>query len=103
MPMTTCYRYANGKFSSASSPLDTTIDNFDSALTNAGYFPQLQSVENSVATIYQHVSGKNDEPHFLIDLWGESSQLAMLVADDFNHLVETMRAIEPLMGMLSLT
>lgn len=100
MPMTYCYRYADGKFISTKSPLDTTTDNFDSALTNAGYFPQLQSVENSVATIYQHVSGSNDEPHFLVDIWGESSVLAMLVVDDFNHLMETMRAIDPLAGYL---
>lgn len=99
MQMTYCYRYADGKFISAKSPLDATTDNFDSALTDAGYFPQLQSVENSVATIYQHVSGSNDEPHFLVDLWGESSVLAMLVADDFNHLLVTMKAIEPLKGL----
>ena len=100
MPMTYCYRYADGKFTTATSPLDTTTDNFDLALINAGYFPQLQSTENSVDTIYQHVYVKDDEPQFLVDLWGESSQLAMLVADDFNHLMETMRAIEPLAGYL---
>ena len=52
MQMTTCYRYADGTFIAVSSPINTTTANFDSALTNAGYFPQLQMKKISGAIIY---------------------------------------------------
>ncbi len=98
MSMKTCCRYENGQFVEAKSPLDISTGSFDSALTDAGYFPQLQMPENAVAvaTVYQHKGGKDGVPYFLIDLWGEESQIAMLVADDLNHLLATLAAVEPL-------
>jgi hypothetical protein len=94
--MKTCYRYEGGTFIDAKSLLDLTTDSLDSALARAGYFLQLQMPENSVAAIYQHVNGNNGVPYFLIPLWGESSEIAMLVADDLNQLLATLAAIEPL-------
>lgn len=43
----------------------------------------------------KRVSGVTS-PHFLIDLWGEESQIALLVADDLNQLLATLKAVEPL-------
>lgn len=96
MQMTTCYRYENGIFVNAKSPLDATLNSLDVAIHDAGYNPQLQMHDNSVATVYQHMDGNDGVPQFLIDLWGEESQIAMLVADDFNQLLATLSAVEPL-------
>jgi len=93
MSMTACYRYEHGTFVEAQSPLDTTTGTLDTALSAAGYFSQLQT---TIATIYQHINGENGSPHFLIDLWGEESQIALLVADDLNQLLATLKAVEPL-------
>ena len=94
MAMTYCYRYERGAFVEATSPLDTKTGSFDAA----GYFPQLQAPDSSsaVATVYQHMNGDNGMPHFLIDLWGEESQIALLVADDLNQLLATLKAVKPM-------
>ena len=99
MSMKFCYCFENGTFVEAKSPLNTKTESLYSALTAAGYFPQLQTAENTIATVYQHLNGNNGVPYFLIDLWGEESQIAMLVAADLNQLLSTMKAIEPLLGI----
>jgi hypothetical protein len=101
MQIKTCYRYEDGIFVDAKSPLDATIGSWDTAIADAGYRPQLQlpnknDHEFSVATIYRHLNGKNDVPFFLVAVWGEDSEIAMMVVDDFIHLMATLKAIEPL-------
>lgn len=99
--MKTCFRFDRGLFIGANYPLDSTVSDWGEALIRAGYFEQLRMPTkddslNSVATVYQHVGDKTDVPHFLISLWGDSSEIALLVVDDFNHLMATLAHIEPL-------
>jgi len=99
--MKTCYRYENGTFVDAQSPFDATKGSWDTAIADAGYRQQLQvpakdDHDYPVATIYQHLDGKNDVPDYLVAIWGEDSEIALLVVDDFVHLMPTLEAIEPL-------
>ncbi|KXS31664.1 MAG: hypothetical protein AWT59_2223 [Candidatus Gallionella acididurans] len=98
--MKTCYRYENGTFVDAQSPFDATIGSWNTAIADAGYRPQLQvptvnDHDYPVATIYRHIDG-NDVPEYLVAIWGEDSEIALLVVDDFIHLMPTLTAIEPL-------
>lgn len=99
--MNTCYRYEHGNFVEAQYPLDSTVDDWDRAISRAGYYEQIQMPTNNalattVATVYQHENDKGNAPHFLISVWGRDLEMALLVADDFGHLLKTLAAIEPL-------
>ena len=43
-----------------------------------------------------------DKPRFYIDLIGQNTTIATLVANDFPHLVETMRQLHPLITLIGL-
>ena len=99
--MMNCLRCENGIFVEARYPLDSTECDWDEALSKAGYFEQLRFLTKedsmpSAVNIYQHTGDKEGIPHFLINLWGKESEIALLVADDLNHLLATLTIIEPL-------
>lgn len=71
------------------------------AIADAGYRPQLQQptindYEFSVSIIYQQLNSIDGAPDYLVAIWGEDSEIAMLIVDDFSHLMTTLAAIEPL-------
>ena len=94
MSLSTCLRLENGQFVPAVDPLDKNLDEATS-ITRAGYFKQFQAGEASVATVYQHIDG-DGVPKHLISVWGGEAEIALLIADDFNHLIATMEKIDVL-------
>ena len=94
--MSTCFRLENGQFVPATDPLDRNLDEATS-FTRAGYLKQFPLDGDSVATVYQHMDGVG-MPKFIVSVWGVESEMALLVADDFNHLIATRGKIAPLLG-----
>jgi hypothetical protein len=94
MSLSTCLRLENGQFVPAVDPLDRNLDEATS-LTRAGYFKQFPAEVVSAVTIYQHIDGVG-MPKYLVSVWGVESEMALLVADDFNHLIATMEKIDVL-------
>lgn len=73
---------------------------------NAGYRREFSSREEDSEggwiTVYRHHEGKEGMPMFFIDISGECSGIASLVARDFPHLVLTLQQLQPLLTLLGL-
>ena len=74
------------------------------AIHDAGYVPELSSEgENDAgAMVVVYKTECTDKPRYFIDISGQNSGLASLVARDFPSLVETLRHIHPLLTLIGL-
>lgn len=99
-----CFTLRDGDFVPAPDPLGDS-DEYHEALEKAGFGKQLSSTPHNGTgaelNLYQRESD-GVSPEFLITLWGVNSEIANLVADDFPHLVRTMKEIAGLTALVGL-
>lgn len=74
------------------------------SITEAGYFAEFssESEKNEGATIIVYATDAKDKPDFYIEILGQNSGIASLVAQDFPSLVITLNHIHPLLTLFGL-
>ncbi|HEX7649931.1 MAG TPA: hypothetical protein VF450_21220 [Noviherbaspirillum sp.] len=83
---------------------DPKADGVSEAITNAGYFVEFASGDESDVGGHVTIYGTQDpsKPRFYIDIMGQNTGIATLVARDFIALVETLHRIHPLLTFAGL-
>ncbi|MDO8769360.1 MAG: hypothetical protein Q7K57_11785 [Burkholderiaceae bacterium] len=101
-----CYTLVDGVFQPANDPIgeSTSGNGYQAQLNEAGYLRQLTSIvdpEHSEITLY--ATSKTDKPRYYIDITGNVGQMAVLLANDFPHLIATLKEIAPLVSLVGLS
>ena len=80
------------------------VDNVEEGIATSGYTIQLSSDgENEEGGFIRlYTTNAADKPRYFIDIMGLSEGIATLVARDFPSLIETLRQIHPLIGLVRL-
>lgn len=83
---------------------DPEVGDFREAIYLAGYSPEITSEDDQAhgATITVYQGSKEDKPRFYIDLMGQNSGIATLVAKDFIALAETLHQIQGLLSLFAI-
>jgi len=100
-----CYELVNGAFEEAQEPVDQEAgDDYAQNILKAGYFHQIctETHESSGAEVSLYETNDSGKPRYFIDVWGVSQQIAGLIARDFPHLLQTMKALAPLVSLVGL-
>lgn len=80
---------------------DPTVDDLSEAIAKAGYSQEVVSGEDgAIVSIY--MTEDKSKPQFYIDIAGQNSGIASLVARDFIALVETLNRIHSLLTLIGL-
>jgi hypothetical protein len=100
-----CYRLEGGRLQECADPIgDGQSGDYYAELSAKGYQRQLSSVSSdaphSEVTLFE--TDRPSLPRFYIDITGRVSQLAVLVADDFPGLVQTLKEVQPLIALMRL-
>lgn len=80
------------------------ISTVSESVAKANYFAEFSSDEENGqgATITVYATQDKDKPRFYIDIMGQNTGIASLVARDFPSLVETLHQIHPLLTLTRL-
>lgn len=94
-----------GSFTEVDDPtFDEDIGGVDEAIAKAGYTIQFSSdgENEDGGFIRLYTTDAADKPRYFIDIMGLTEGIATLVARDFPSLIETLRQIHPLIGLVRL-
>lgn len=100
-----CYKLTLAGFEEVEEPVNQDAgDDYVKNITNAGYFLQVSSEthEGSSGSVVIYETNDETKPKYFIDVWGSSQQIASLVAEDFPHLVRTMKELSGLTALFGL-
>lgn len=80
------------------------IASVSESMAAANYFVEFSSEEEDRvgATVTVYATQDKDKPRFYIDIMGQNTGIATLVARDFPSLVETLHQIHPLLTLAGL-
>lgn len=83
---------------------DPDISDVRESVSKANYFAEFSSKEEDTvgATITVYATEDKSKPRFYIDIAGQNTGIASLVARDFPSLVETLHQIHPLLTLTGL-
>ncbi|ASI70009.1 hypothetical protein BA022_16540 [Diaphorobacter nitroreducens] len=97
----TCYALINGQLQIAEDD-----GSYEDNIAAAGYYSQISTPIPEAAgaeiTVYEYMKNDREKPLYYIDVSGQNSQLAALIANDFPSLVSTLREIAPLISLVGL-
>jgi hypothetical protein len=80
------------------------VDDVETSIRAAGYAREFSSQDGDSmgATFRVYRSIDEGKPAFYIDIMGESTGIATLIARDFPHLVATLQQLQPFMALVRL-
>lgn len=96
---------AKNAFVQVDDPIDSQEGaNYHECISKAGYRAEIASdeINGNGASVTLYVTEDKNKPEFYIDIMGQNSGIANLVARDFPSLVETLRQIGPLLTLTHL-
>lgn len=99
------YSWNGQEFTEVDDPTYNENNNdISEGIRKAGYRPEISSkLEDGFgADIAIYVTDEPGNPRFYIDLMGQNTGIATLVANDFPHLVKTLKEIQPLISIMGL-
>lgn len=99
------YEWKGGEFVEVPDPTyNPDIGDVEECIRTAGYRTEVSSrlVDNFGADITVYSTDKEGIPRFYIDVMGQNSGIATLVAHDFPQLARTLKEIQPLIALVGL-
>lgn len=99
------YSWDGQQFTEVDDPTYNTEEgDVSESIRKAGYRPEISSkLEDRLgADITIYATDELDKPRFYIDLMGQNTGIATLIANDFLHLVKTLKEIQPLISLMGL-
>lgn len=99
------YQWNGVEFEEVSDPTyDPQVTDIAESIRKAGYAPEISSkLEDGFgADITIYATNDAGKPRFFIDVMGQNTGIATLVAKDFPHLARTLKEIQPLISMVGL-
>lgn len=99
-----CWELRNGQLHPVDDPTDGD-GNVDENIAAAGYISEITSKFGNLfsgadVTLYKNASDSNGKPLFYLDLMGDKTGIAALVASDFKQLVETLNHLGGLLTLI---
>jgi hypothetical protein len=99
-----CWEYKGGCLVSIDDPADGDGD-VDQNIFAAGYLHEItskyvKSHSGADVTVYKNTSPTNEKPLFYIDIMGDKTGIAALIARDFKKLVETLNYLSGLLNLI---
>jgi hypothetical protein len=100
-----CWELVSGKLVSARDPISTDDGDFEALLASAGYLSEVSSAldrthSNAEVVIYKNAEPNNGNPLFYIDVMGNHTGIASLIARNFGQLAETLNALAGLLSLI---
>lgn len=99
----TALKLVDSKFVEVEDPIDDTRgDDFRVCLANAGFVSEISTGMDNAIGAEVSIYARAEVPRYYIDLMGGHSTIANVVADDFSHLVATLKELHPLLTLIGL-
>ena len=99
----TALKLVDSKFVEVNDPVDdTSSDDFHACLANAGFVAEISTRTDDGVGAEVSIYARDKAPRYYIDLMGAHSTIANVVADDFSHLVATLKELHPLLTLIGL-
>ena len=97
------YKLVNTAFLGADDPIHDSGDgDFHCSLANAGYVAEGSTRSGDGVGAEVSIYFRDEAPRYYIDLMGANSTIANLVADDFPHLIATLKELHPMLTLIGL-
>jgi len=99
-----CWELKGGQLDPVEDPTDGDGD-VDENILAAGYSHEISSKHNDShcgadVTVYKNAVSKNGNPLFYIDIMGDKTGIAALIARDFKQLAETLNYLSGLLNLI---